>query len=51
MHEQVLSELHAAGRPELPNALVGSSRLQALKGGNTPVPARSTGASPAPSTT
>ncbi|WP_440446563.1 IS5 family transposase [Nocardia amamiensis] len=34
LHEQVLNELRAAGRLELSNALVDSSHLRALKGGN-----------------
>jgi transposase len=44
LHELILGELRAAGRLDLSAALVDSSHLRALKGGPTPVPARSTGA-------
>jgi transposase len=45
LHELILAELRAAGRLDLSAAIVDSSHLRALKGGTTPVPARSTGAS------
>jgi transposase len=51
LHERLLAELRAAGLLDLSRALVDSAHLRALKGGSTPVRARSTGASPAPSTT
>ena len=51
LHETLLAELRAAGLLDLERALVDSSHLRALKGGTTPDRARSTGASPAPSTT
>ena len=51
LHETVLAELRAAGRLDLTAAIVVSSHLRALKGGSTPVRARSTGASWAASTT
>jgi transposase len=44
LHELLLAELRAAGRLDLSNAIADSSHLRALKGGTTPVPARSTGA-------
>jgi transposase len=50
LHEQILAELRAAGRLDLSAALVDASHLRALKGGCTPVPARSTGAGWAAST-
>lgn len=51
LHEQLPSELRAAGQLELSNALVDSSHLRALKAETTPAPAPSTEANPAPSTT
>jgi transposase len=51
LHEIVLAELRAAGKLDLSTAIVDSSHLRALKGGTTPVPARSTGASWAANTT
>ena len=51
LHEQLLAELRAAGRLDLTAALVDATHLRALKGGNTPGPARSIAANPAPSTT
>jgi transposase len=51
LHETLLGELRAAGKLDLSAAIVDSSHLRALKGGTRPVPARSTGPSPGPSTT
>lgn len=51
LHETILAELRAAGRLDLSAAIVDSSHLRALKGGTTPVPAWSTGASWAANTT
>nr|BFE53367.1 hypothetical protein GCM10017745_67940 [Saccharothrix mutabilis subsp. capreolus] len=51
LHERLLAELRVAGLLDLSTALVDSTHLRALKGGTTPGRARSTGASPAPSTT
>ena len=51
LHEAVLAELRAAGLLDLAHAVVDSSHLRALKGGISPVPARSTGAGWAASTT
>lgn len=51
LHEAVLAELRAAGLLDLAHAVVDSSHLRALKGGTSPVPARSTGAGWAASTT
>ena len=51
LHEAILAELRAAGRLDLSQAIVDSSHLRALKGGPAPVPARSTGAGRAASTT
>ena len=54
LHEQILGELRAAGKLDLSAAIVDSSHVKALKGGTSSRPsgpARSTGASPAPSTT
>ena len=51
LHELILAELRAAGRLDLSAAIVDSSHLRALKGGTSPVPARSTGASWAANTT
>ena len=51
LHEAVLAELRAAGLLDLAHAVVDSSHLWALKGRTSPVPARSTGAGRAASTT
>ncbi len=51
LHELILAELRAAGRLDLSRSIADSSHLRALKGGITPVPARSTGAGWAASTT
>jgi transposase len=51
LHERLLAELRAAGLLDLSAALVDSTHLRALKGGTTPAPARSTGASLARSIT
>jgi transposase len=51
LHAALLAELRAAGRLELAHAVVDSAHLRALKGGPSPVPARSTGAGWAASTT
>jgi transposase len=51
LHERLLAELRAAGLLDLSAALVDSTHLRALKGGTTRGRARSTDASPAPSTT
>ena len=51
LHEAVLAELRAAGLLDLAHAVVDSSHLRALKGGTSPVPARSTGAGWVASTT
>jgi transposase len=51
LHESLLAELRAAGLLDLAHAVVDSSHLRALKGGISPVPARSTGAGWAASTT
>jgi transposase len=51
LHETLLAELRAAGRLDLEAALVDSSHARALKGGTSSGPARSTGQSPAASTT
>jgi transposase len=51
LHERLLAELRAAGRLDLESALVDSSHLRALKGGSSSDRVRSTGPSPAPSTT
>ncbi|KOV81845.1 transposase [Nocardia sp. NRRL S-836] len=51
LHERLLAELRAAGLLDLSAALVDSSHLRALKGGTARGRARSTGASPARSTT
>ncbi len=51
LHEVLLAELRAAGLLDLAYAVVDSSHLRALKGGTSPVPARSTGAGWVASTT
>ena len=51
LHEAVLAELRGAGLLDLAHAVVDSSHLRALKGGTSPVLARSTGAGWAVSTT
>jgi transposase len=51
LHEHLLAELRAADLLDLSAALVDSTHLRALTGGTTLGRARSTGASPAPSTT
>lgn len=49
LHEQLLAELRAAGLLDLSAALVDSTHLRALKGGNTRGQVRSIAASSAPS--
>jgi len=51
LHETLLAELRSAGLLDLAHTVVDSSHLRALKGGPSPVPARSTGAGWAASTT
>ncbi len=51
LHETLLAELRAAGLLDLAHAVVDSAHLRALNGGRPPVPARSTGAGWAASTT
>ena len=51
LHEQVLTELRAAGKLDLSTALVDASHLRALKGGIMSAPARSTAPNQGPSTT
>jgi transposase len=54
LHELILGELRAAGKLDLTSAIIDSSHVKALKGGARNRPsarARSTAASPAPSTT
>lgn len=51
LHETLLAELRAGGLLDLSAMLVDSTHLRALKGGTKPGRARSTDASPAPSTT
>ena len=50
VHERLLAELYAAGRLDLPTALVNAAHLHALTGGSRPAHPRSTAAIPAPST-
>ncbi len=49
LHEVLLARLHEAGRIDWSRAVVDSSHLPAVLGAQKPAPARSTGASPAPS--
>jgi transposase len=51
LHETLLAELRSAGLLDLAHTVVDSSHLRALKGGTSPVPAQSTGAGWAASTT
>ncbi len=51
LHELLLAELHAAGQLDWSRAAVDGSHVRALKGGRKPVPARSIGPAPGPSTT
>jgi transposase len=51
LHELLLAELHAAGELDWSRAIADSSHVQAKKGARRPVPARSTGAVAAASTT
>ena len=51
LHEVLLAELHAADQLEWSRAVADSSYLQAKEGARRPVPARSTGAARAASTT
>jgi transposase len=51
LHESLLAELRSAGLLDLAHTVVDSSHLGALNGGTSPVPARSTGAGWAASTT
>ena len=51
LHELLLAELHAAGELDWSRAIADSSHVQAKKGARKPVPARSTGAVAAASTT
>jgi len=51
LHELLLAELHAADQVEWSRAVADASYLQAKKGARKPVPARSTGAGAAASTT
>jgi transposase len=51
LHQTLLAELRSAGLLDLAYTVVDSSHLRALKGGTSPVPARSTGAGWAASTT
>ena len=49
--ETLLAELRSAGLLDLAHTVVDASHLHALNGGTSPVPARSTGAGGAASTT
>ena len=51
LHELLLAELHAAGEIEWSRAIADSSHVPAKKGARKRVPARSTAAGPAASTT
>ena len=51
LHQLLLAELHAAGRLDWSRAVIDSSHVRAARRGPRAVPARSTGAGPAPSTT
>ena len=50
LHEVLLAKLREAERIDWSRAVVDSAHLPAVLGARKPVPARSTGASPAPST-
>lgn len=51
LHELLLAELNASGELDWSRAAADTSQIQAKKGARRSVPARSTGAAPAPSTT
>jgi transposase len=51
LHELLLAELNASGEIDWSRAVADTSQIQAKRGARRSVPARSTGAVPAPSTT